>query len=166
MCSAVKGARGSLAVYLIVNIRGLRMTKGDLMNLSPMMVYQQKKMLVATVIIPKPIATMMVLCSTASRVRFSNVSHTSASAVRITTNMMRCMMMPPLSVEYSTSYPKDDDDLWGTRVRCTPSPMGGGVICFCGVVCVVLRLYLKRKNAQTLQYKIYSNLFILRLYLK
>ena len=39
--------------------------------------------------------------------------------------------------------------------------MGGGVIYFCEVVCVVLRLYLKRKNAQTLQYKIYSNLFIL-----
>lgn len=100
------------------------------------MVYQQKKMLVATVTIPKPIATMLVLCSAASRVRFSKVSHTSASATRITTNMMRCMMMPPLSVEYSTSYPKDDDDLWGTRVRCTPSPMEGGCNLFLwGCVC-------------------------------
>lgn len=144
MCVAQLREPEAPLYYLIVNIRGLRMTKGDLMNLSPMMVYQQKKTLVASVITPKPAVITAVLYCAAISVRFSDASHTSASATRITTNMMRCMMMIPLMImEYSTPYPKDDDELWGTRVRCTPSPMGGGVIYFYGVVCVALNLYPK-----------------------
>lgn len=107
-----------------------------------MMVYHQKKMLVATVTIPKPTVITVVLCSAANRVRLSRVWMTSTSTTRITTNRKRCMMLTPLAVDYSTSYPKDDDALWGTRVRCTPSSMGGGVIYFCEVVCVALLPYL------------------------
>lgn len=139
MCVAqLREPLGSLVVYL-VNIRGCFTIRGDLMNRYPMTAYQQKKMLVATVTIPKPMAITVVLCSAASSVILNRLWMTSASTTRITTN---CMMLTPLTGKIPTSYPKDDDDLWGTRVRCTPSPMGGGVMYFCEVVCVALSLYL------------------------
>lgn len=93
MCVAqLREPLGSLVVHL-VNICGCLTMSGDLMNLYPITAYQQKKMLVATVMTPKPMAIAMLLCSAASRVQFSRLCITNVMAARIKPNRKYFMML-------------------------------------------------------------------------
>ena len=71
------------------------------MNLYPMTAYQQKKMLVATVMLPKPMVTTIVLCSAASRVRFSRPCIANVMAARIKPNRKYFMVLLRLVVGLS-----------------------------------------------------------------
>lgn len=74
---------------------------GDLMNRYPITEYHTVITLEISVITLKPVATTTVLCSAASRDRFSNVDVTITITAMMQINRKRCMMLTPLVVGLS-----------------------------------------------------------------